>query len=458
MKTFTLNLFIAFFLSPVAFHAQNITTVEAKTDDISNNLDLELVATLFGEAIDLEDFEYSLNNPYTRVSNLDLNEDGEVDYLRVVANSMDNAHLITIQAVLGFDHYQDVATIDVEKNSDGEAHVQVVGDEYLYGSNYVVDVLFQFLPDIIDFLWDLIFNPWKSSYSYNNYPSYYRTCEPYPTNIYAQNVLIQNNTYNIYCYTTVRKSETCKELQYRNRRNDYEIKYPTKSFANRNKGLINKYEVDQKISYTETKSQKINEIKISTGKKVLKEWKPASGIAGGSSLVKNNKVSVSSESTFIKPQNGTSYNSQSLNNSAKQSSSKSTTYKSSSRKNNSYKSNANSSGSSSNKSTYKPSSRKSNNTYQPSSRKSSSSNNNKSSYKPASSKSSNSYKSSSRSSSNKKSTYKPANSKPNNTYKSSSKSSNQSSSKKSTYKPTSTKSNNAKQSSSKNSSRPSKKY
>ena len=410
MRTFTINLFITTLISLGNLHAQEITTVEAKSDDISNNLDLELVATLFGEAIDLEDFEYSLNNSYTRVSNLDLNEDGEVDYLRVVANSMDNAHLITIQAVLGFDHYQDVATIDVEKNSIGETQVQVVGDEYLYGPNYIVDVLFQFLPDIIDFIWDLIFHPWKSSYGYNNYPSYYQSCQPYPTNIYAQNVLIQNNTYNIYSYTTVRKSETCKELQYRNRRNDYEIKHPTKSFAYRNAGIKNKQELIQKKSSVAIKSQKVNEIPISTGKKVLKEWKPASEMAGGISLVKNNKVSVSTHKTFIKPKTKTSYNTLNSDNSSNGSSENIISFKSSNRK--------------SNKSGSSISSR---------------SGNNKSTYKPVSTKPTKIYKSNSSSSSS-KSTYKPTSTKPDKTYKSNSSSSSRSGSNKSAYKPASSKS------------------
>jgi len=40
----------------------------------------------------LEDFEKKLNNPDTQISNLDLNEDGEVDYLRVIETSKDETH------------------------------------------------------------------------------------------------------------------------------------------------------------------------------------------------------------------------------------------------------------------------------------------------------------------------------------------------------------------------------
>ena len=64
--------------------AQDKITVEAQTTDISNNLDLKAVATVFGESANLEEFEKKLNDYDTQISNLDLNNDGQVDYLRVI--------------------------------------------------------------------------------------------------------------------------------------------------------------------------------------------------------------------------------------------------------------------------------------------------------------------------------------------------------------------------------------
>ena len=83
MRTRTVFLLLSsFFIA--SFSAQDLTTVEASNTDISDNLDLEAVASIFAEAENLEDFEKRLNDPETRISNLDLNEDGYVDYLRVV--------------------------------------------------------------------------------------------------------------------------------------------------------------------------------------------------------------------------------------------------------------------------------------------------------------------------------------------------------------------------------------
>ena len=99
--------------------AQDVTTITANSDDISDNLDLEAVASIFGDSKDLEDFEKRLNDPKTQISNLDLNNDGEVDYLRVMETSEKNVHSISIQAVIGKDQFQEVAVIDVEKDSKG---------------------------------------------------------------------------------------------------------------------------------------------------------------------------------------------------------------------------------------------------------------------------------------------------------------------------------------------------
>ena len=97
------------------------TTARATSNDISDNLDLEAVASIFGDSENLEDFERRLNDPNTRISNLDLNQDGYIDYLRVLENSSDRNSAVIIQAVLDQDVYQvrrvaaDTASFDLLK-------------------------------------------------------------------------------------------------------------------------------------------------------------------------------------------------------------------------------------------------------------------------------------------------------------------------------------------------------
>jgi len=155
-----------------------VNTVEATDSDISDNLDLEAVASIFGDAKDLEEFEKKLNDPETQISNLDLNEDGEVDYLRVIETSKDNTHLVTIQAVIEKDKYQDVATIDVEKDSKGETQVQVVGDVYMYGPGYIVEPVYVHPPVICVWFWGPLYSPWYSPFYWGFYPPYYHPWHP----------------------------------------------------------------------------------------------------------------------------------------------------------------------------------------------------------------------------------------------------------------------------------------
>ena len=50
-------------LLPTLSYADKTVTVTATSSDISENLDLKTVATLFGQAKDLEQFEQLLNDP-----------------------------------------------------------------------------------------------------------------------------------------------------------------------------------------------------------------------------------------------------------------------------------------------------------------------------------------------------------------------------------------------------------
>ena len=150
--------------------ADETITVSATSSDISENLDLKTVATLFGQAKDLEQFEQLLNNPDSAFSNLDLNGDGEVDYLRVIETADNDRHLVVIQAVLAKDIYQDVASIFVEKDENNQITVQVVGDDYIYGENYIIEPVYIYRPVIYDWFWGTSWVCWHSPYYWGYYP------------------------------------------------------------------------------------------------------------------------------------------------------------------------------------------------------------------------------------------------------------------------------------------------
>ena len=175
-------LFLAMLLMGVLTFAEETITVSANSEDISQSLDLRVVAKLFAEASTTEQFENMLNNPDSTFSNLDLNGDNQIDYLRVVEAGMANNKLIVIQAVLAKDIYQDVASIYVEKDTKTqEISVQIIGDEYIYGTNYIIEPVYIYRPIIYNWLWSPRWYCWESPWYWGYYPSwwYYRPCYAY---------------------------------------------------------------------------------------------------------------------------------------------------------------------------------------------------------------------------------------------------------------------------------------
>src|ERR1035437_10779909 len=98
MKTKVASLLVVLVLTATQCMAQKRITVQAQNDDISNNLDLKAVSTAFGESKNLEEFEQKLNDYDSGISNLDLNNDGQVDYLRVIEKNENDTHVVVIQA------------------------------------------------------------------------------------------------------------------------------------------------------------------------------------------------------------------------------------------------------------------------------------------------------------------------------------------------------------------------
>ncbi|MEW7290287.1 hypothetical protein [Aquimarina sp. 2304DJ70-9] len=168
--------------------AQNKTIVEGTSEAIGKDLDLEAVAVLFGEAQNLEDFEKELNNPETKISNLDLNNDGAVDYLRVVDTTKDNIHYITIQAAVAKNTFQDVAVINVKKDDTGNTKVVITGNVKIYGPDYIIIPAYTTSPVIVTWFWSPLYTPWVSPYYYRYYPTYFRPWPTYSTARYRTTV------------------------------------------------------------------------------------------------------------------------------------------------------------------------------------------------------------------------------------------------------------------------------
>lgn len=225
--------------------AQDRTTIYAKDGEISDNLDLKAVASVFGESSNLQDFERRLNDPRLQLSNLDLNYDNQVDYLRVIESVENRTHVIIIQAVLGRDMFQDVATIDVEKDRYNTISIQVVGDVFMYGPNYIYEPVYYRTPAIYASFWIGNYRPYYSRWNWNYYPTYYYTWNPFPVYRYRRNINHCINAHNSYRYVSYRSSYRAPQIYASKRNNAFERRYPDYSFSRRNNDVVNHYELER---------------------------------------------------------------------------------------------------------------------------------------------------------------------------------------------------------------------
>lgn len=104
-----------------------------------DNLDLYAVLTLFQKSKTIEAFEKSLNDEKTGINNLDLDLNKKVDFIKVTTKKDGDAFAFTLQVDVKKDETQNVATILVNKDKQDKVSIQAVGDEDIYGKDYVIE-------------------------------------------------------------------------------------------------------------------------------------------------------------------------------------------------------------------------------------------------------------------------------------------------------------------------------
>lgn len=104
-----------------------------------DDLNLYGVLDLFQQSATLEEFEQKLNAEDTKLNNLDLDRDGKTDYIKVIDHINGTSHAIVLQDVINETESQDVAVIEVDRDKDNQVRIQIIGDEQLYGKNYIIE-------------------------------------------------------------------------------------------------------------------------------------------------------------------------------------------------------------------------------------------------------------------------------------------------------------------------------
>ncbi len=171
-----------------------------------DNLNLYAVMDIFRESETLEEFERQINDPEAMINNLDLNGDNYVDYIMVYDYVDGNIHNIVLRVALNKNEQQDVAVFIVEKMGDNSVQIQLIGDEALYGSDYIIEPAYAERPNpgykgtpsqsqntnvvyttyyevatwpVILYISRQVYRPWRSAWYYGYYPSYWRAWNPY---------------------------------------------------------------------------------------------------------------------------------------------------------------------------------------------------------------------------------------------------------------------------------------
>jgi hypothetical protein len=199
MKTIKVQLIAAIIVSmfSVTFAQEADSTGYA-----GDHFSLEGTIELFKKSKSPEDFEKLLNSDENYVNNLDLNEDGKVDYIRVIDNKEGDLHAIVLQVPINDKESQDIAVIEIEQTDKDNAILQIVGDEDVYGEAIIVEpyeveeqggkggpsVGMEAVKIVVNVsLWPCVryvYRPsyvvYRSPWYWGYYPSYWRPWRPHP--------------------------------------------------------------------------------------------------------------------------------------------------------------------------------------------------------------------------------------------------------------------------------------
>lgn len=225
-----------------------------------DHFSLQGALDLFKSSSSLEEFEKKLNTEDNAVNNLDLNGDGNIDYIRVIDNKKDNAHAIALQVSVSATESQDVAVIELEKNGNESALVQIIGDEDLYADSAIVEpfeekesldgdkkkgpavssvvpagvVVNVWLWPCVKFIFAPAYIVWVSPWKWGYYPPWWKPWRPHPWRWHHQHCAHYHAFYHhVYVhraiaahkiYTPHRKTSAVVKTKYKNAHVSYKAK------------------------------------------------------------------------------------------------------------------------------------------------------------------------------------------------------------------------------------------
>jgi hypothetical protein len=174
-----------------------------------DHFSLAAALDVFKNSKDVASFEKAINDPDQKVNNLDLDGNGEVDYIRVVDHVDKNAHALVLQAPVSKGESQDVAAIELERTGEKSAVVQIRGNEDLYGPDVIVEpyeetekaapgqhgpaatelmhgwvVVNVWAWPCVGFIYGPYYDPWISPWYWGYYPPWWHPWHPFAWGVF----------------------------------------------------------------------------------------------------------------------------------------------------------------------------------------------------------------------------------------------------------------------------------
>jgi hypothetical protein len=175
-----------------------------------DNFSLQGALDLFRQSASPEEFEKLLNSADSKVNNLDLNEDGSTDYIRVINKKDNDVQVFILQALVSSAESQDIAVIELQKTGENNAIVQIVGDADIYGESVIAEPAeeegnaFNYTPashgpsayspegivvnvwlwPCVRFVYAPAYTVWVSPWTWVSRPVWYRPWRPMPWHVY----------------------------------------------------------------------------------------------------------------------------------------------------------------------------------------------------------------------------------------------------------------------------------
>jgi hypothetical protein len=205
----------------------NARATEDSTGLPGDHFSLQGALEMFKQASSIEAFEKLINTESNNVNNLDLNGDGEIDYVSVIDKADKEVHAFILRVAVSATESQDIAVIELEKTGDTSAMLQIIGDDEMYGEQVIVEpsdegdeletddgkgsgpsfqydftkasriIVNVFYWPSVRFVFHPAYVPWVSPWRWRNYPGWWRPWRPVRWTVFHPRRMVYHRNYAV---------------------------------------------------------------------------------------------------------------------------------------------------------------------------------------------------------------------------------------------------------------------